>query len=69
LAQTHEILLTVSDVAKRLRLSKYKVYELAKPRTRQGDVRENPLPALRIGSVVRFRNSDLDAWLEALLKQ
>ncbi len=61
-------LLKVEDVAKMLRVSKYSVYELAKPRTRQGDVRPNPLPALRIGAAVRFRKNDIEAWLERLLQ-
>jgi excisionase family DNA binding protein len=67
LSQTHEIL-TADDVAKLLRISKYSVYELAKSRTRQGGVRTQPLPALRIGAALRFRKSDVDAWLERLLQ-
>ena len=67
MAQTQEIL-TADDVAKLLRISKYSVYELAKSRTRQGDVRTNPLPAVRIGAALRFRKSDLDEWLERSLQ-
>ncbi len=37
-------ILTVEEVATLLRLSKSQVYELTKPRTRSGDVRENPIP-------------------------
>jgi predicted DNA-binding transcriptional regulator AlpA len=59
--------MTVDEVASLLRVSKWHVYELAKVRTRSGDVRSNPLPCLRIGSLVRFRKSDVDAWLEKLV--
>lgn len=65
LAQTPEIL-TADDVAAMLRLSKYQIYELAKARTRRGDVRPNPLPAIRIGAALRFRRSDVEAWLSTL---
>ncbi len=63
----HEIL-TADDVAKLLRISKYSVYELAKSRTRQGDVRTNPLPVVRIGAALRFRQIDLEDWLERSLQ-
>jgi predicted DNA-binding transcriptional regulator AlpA len=59
-------ILTADEVAAWLKISKWQVYELAKARTRSGDVREHPLPVLRIGSSVRFRKSDLEEWIEKL---
>lgn len=61
-------ILTVDEVAALLRMSKSQVYELAKTRTRSGDIRTNPLPVLRIGSSVRFRRADIEAWIDRLAK-
>jgi excisionase family DNA binding protein len=61
-------ILTVDEVAALLRMSKSQVYELSKARTRSGDVRDNPLPVLRIGSSVRFRRADIEAWIDRLAK-
>ena len=61
-------ILTADEVAALLQISKRQVYELAKPRTQSGDVRKHPLPALRIGKSVRFRRSDVEAWIEKLVE-
>lgn len=61
-----ESLLTVDQVAELLQLSEYQVYELAKPQTRSGLVRQHPLPSVKIGRSVRYRRSDIDAWLTKL---
>jgi predicted DNA-binding transcriptional regulator AlpA len=58
--------LTADGVASLLKISKRHVYELTQPRTKSGDERENPLPVLRIGKSVRFRKSDVEAWIEKL---
>lgn len=63
-----EPLLTVDEVAELLQLSEYQIYELAKPRTRSGLMREHPLPSVKIGRSVRYRRSDIDAWLEKLVR-
>jgi excisionase family DNA binding protein len=55
-----EILLTATDVAAMLRISKRQVYELAKES-------ENPIPAVRIRTSVRFRKIDVDGWLAGLV--
>lgn len=60
-------ILTADEVAAMLKVSKSQVYELANARTRTGDLREHPLPALRIGGSVRFRMSDVEAWIEKLV--
>jgi predicted DNA-binding transcriptional regulator AlpA len=62
-------LLTADEVAALLKISKCQVYELAKPRTRSGDVRENPLPSIRLGSSVRFNHEAIERWLERIAKQ
>jgi predicted DNA-binding transcriptional regulator AlpA len=59
-------ILTVDEVAAMLKISKSKVYELANARNRAGDLRENPLPVVKFGSCVRFRRSDIEAWVEKL---
>jgi predicted DNA-binding transcriptional regulator AlpA len=59
-------LLTADELATHLKMSKWQVYELAKERTRSGDVNENPLPALRFGTSVRFRKSEVEMWLASL---
>ena len=61
-------LLTVAEVAKLLRLSESQIYELTRPRTRSGDVRERPLPVLRIGSALRFSTEDIDHYLQGCRK-
>jgi predicted DNA-binding transcriptional regulator AlpA len=62
-------IMTAAEVAALLKISKCQVYELAKARTRSGDVRSNPIPSLRIGSSVRFRKSDVEAWTEKLVRK
>ena len=61
-------ILTVSEVAAWLRLSKSQVYELMKPRTRSGDLREHPLPSFRMGTAVRFRRTAVEEWILKLEK-
>lgn len=56
-------LLTVNDVASMLKVSKRHVYELAKAHTVSGDLRDNPLPCIRIGSLVRFDKEQVEGWL------
>jgi excisionase family DNA binding protein len=60
-------ILKVDDVAEWLKVSKAMVYDMAKPRTRNGDLRQDPLPVLRIGAAVRFRRKDVEEWLERLV--
>jgi predicted DNA-binding transcriptional regulator AlpA len=61
-------ILTVKEVAAMLRLSVSQTYELTKPRTRSGDLREHPLPVLRMGAAVRFIRKDVEEWVERLKK-
>lgn len=52
-------LLTITELASMLKLSKRTVCNLMVEHT-------NPLPALRLGRSVRFRRSDVEAWLAKL---
>jgi hypothetical protein len=47
-------ILTAVEVAAWLRISRWQVYELAKARTRSGDVRQNPLLSLLATLVRKF---------------
>jgi excisionase family DNA binding protein len=58
--------LTVEDVAARLRISKASVYELT--RFRQ-DPETPRLPARKIGRSLRFVAAEIDAWMLALPHQ
>jgi excisionase family DNA binding protein len=52
-------ILTAREVAALLRISTRQVYQLAKES-------ENPIPAVRIRTSVRFRRVDVDGWLAKL---
>ena len=57
-------IMTVDDVASLLKMSRRQVYELTRTR---GQVRQDhPIPPLRINGNLRFRRSDIEAWLEKL---
>jgi predicted DNA-binding transcriptional regulator AlpA len=57
-------ILTADEVASLLRISKDHVYELAKPRMKSGDVREHPLPCLKLGKSVRFEKDAVELWVK-----
>jgi excisionase family DNA binding protein len=60
-------ILTVDELATLLKMSTTQVYEMTRKRTRAGAMRENPIPVLKINGNVRFRKSDIEAWLEKLV--
>lgn len=60
-------ILTVTELAAILKMSRSQVYDLT--RTRAQVRNEIPLPVLRINSNLRFRKSDVDEWLDRLAKQ
>jgi excisionase family DNA binding protein len=60
-------ILTVTELAAMLKMSKTQIYEMTKTRTRTGSMRENPLPVLRINGNLRFRKRDVEEWIEALV--
>jgi excisionase family DNA binding protein len=57
-------ILTPTELASWLKMSKRQVYELTRER---GQYRQkNPLPILRINGNLRFRRSDVEAWLNQI---
>jgi excisionase family DNA binding protein len=56
------VLLTPEQLAERLAVPVSWVREKTRERARLRD--ENPLPVCRLGRYVRFRWSDVEAWLE-----
>jgi excisionase family DNA binding protein len=62
-------ILTVKEVAAMLRLSVSQIYELTNPRTRSGDVRDHPLPCVRMGTAVRFIRKDVEEWIEKMVEK
>jgi predicted DNA-binding transcriptional regulator AlpA len=59
-------LLTVAELATMLKMSKTQIYEMTRERTRSGAMRDNPVPVVKINGNLRFRKSDIEAWLEKL---
>lgn len=59
-------ILTVAELAAMLKMSKGQIYEMTSTRTRSGAMRDNPIPVLKINGNVRFRKSDIEAWIERL---
>ena len=47
-----------------LKISKSHVFDLARPRTRSGELREHPLPCLRLGKSMRFSRPAVEGWIE-----
>ena len=60
-------ILTVADLAAMLKMSTTQIYEMTRARTRTGAMREHPLPFVKINGNVRFRKSDIEAWIEKLI--
>jgi predicted DNA-binding transcriptional regulator AlpA len=50
-----------------LKMSKRQLYEMTREHTRTGSMKENPSPVFMINGNVRFRKSDIQAWLEKLI--
>jgi len=53
---THDVLLTVSDLCSRLKVSPATIHRLKDARI---------IPFLKVGGSVRFRMSDIEAYLES----
>lgn len=61
-------ILTADEVASLLKVSKRHVYELTKQHMKSGDVRDNPLPCVRLGKSIRFNKAAVEEWFERLSK-
>jgi excisionase family DNA binding protein len=60
-------ILTIPQLAKRLRVSARKIYELTRERNRKNQ--KHPLPLVRIGRCVRFQDHAITAWLATLERE
>ena len=60
-------ILTVAELAAMLKMSKGQIYEMTRARTRSGAMREDSIPVVKINGNVRFRKSDIEAWIEKLV--
>ena len=49
-----------------MKISKGHVYELCKQRTKSGEVREHPIPCIRLGTSVRFSKAAVEEWVQRL---
>jgi excisionase family DNA binding protein len=57
-------ILTLKEAAKLLKLKPGQLYEQTRERTRARQ--ECPVPFIKIGKHLRFRQPDLEAWVEKL---
>ena len=62
-------LLTVGELAALLKMSTTQVYEMTRERTRSGAMRDNPIPVMKINGNVRFLKSDIEDWIEKLVRK
>ena len=60
-------IMTIDDVATLLQMSRSQVYTLTRKRSQAR--MENPIPVLRINGNLRFRRSDVEAWIELIAKE
>lgn len=58
------MILTLKEAAKLLKLKPGQLYEQTRERTRARQ--EHPVPHFRIGKHLRFRQPDLERWIETL---
>ncbi len=56
-------ILTVTELAALLKMTKRQIYTMCETRTRTGSMADHPLPMVKINGNLRFRKSDVDAWL------
>jgi predicted DNA-binding transcriptional regulator AlpA len=59
-------ILTITELAALLKMSKKQIYTMCETRTRTGVMKNHPLPVLKINGNLRFRKSDVDSWLGRL---
>jgi predicted DNA-binding transcriptional regulator AlpA len=62
-------ILTVREVAALLKMTEGQVYSLTKSRFRARHGEARAIPALRINGNLRFRLSDIEAWLDRLSRE
>jgi excisionase family DNA binding protein len=62
-------ILTVDELAEMLQMSKRQIYTMCETRTRNGSMKDHPLPVLKINGNLRFRKADVDSWLATLAER
>jgi predicted DNA-binding transcriptional regulator AlpA len=61
-------ILTITELAALLKMSKKQIYTMCETRTRNGAMKNYPLPVLKINGNVRFLRKDVDSWLARLVE-
>ena len=62
-------ILTIEQLADMLQMSKRQIYTMCETRTRNGSMKENPLPVLRINGNLRFHRASIQEWLLKIEQQ
>ena len=60
---------TADELAALLKMSKKQIYTMCEARTRNGSMKDHPLPVLKINGNLRFLKADINAWLAKLAEQ
>ncbi|SPF31609.1 hypothetical protein SBA1_100065 [Candidatus Sulfotelmatobacter kueseliae] len=61
-------ILTVDELAALLKMTRRQIYSMTEQRTRNGNMRDHPLPVLRINGNLRFSRQAVTEWLQKLEK-
>jgi len=59
-------ILTITELAALLKMSNRQIYTMCETRTRNGAMKNHPLPVLKINGNLRFLRKDVDSWLAGL---
>lgn len=59
-------ILTVTELAAMLKMNPRQIYTMCETRTRNGSMKDNPLPVLKINGNLRFKKNDILAWWDVL---
>lgn len=59
-------ILTVDELAALLKMTRRQIYTMCESRTRNGAMKDHPLPVFKINGNLRFRKADVDSWVEKI---
>jgi predicted DNA-binding transcriptional regulator AlpA len=62
-------ILTINELAALLKMTRRQIYTMCESRTRNGAMKDHPLPVLKINGNLRFRKAEIDSWLLRLAEQ
>jgi excisionase family DNA binding protein len=68
-SKQHGEILTIDELAALLKMTRRQIYTMCETRTRNGAMKDHPLPVLKINGNLRFKRADVDAWLSKLTEQ